>query len=52
MTYLIVAYLLVAVILSGYGFSLWRRLKAMRVETRRLDLTMREEHPPVERGGR
>ncbi len=52
MTYLVVAYLLIAVVLSGYGLSLRRRTQATRAEIRRLDLTMREEHPPVGRGGR
>lgn len=52
MTYLIVAYVLIAVVLSGYGVSLWRRMQATRAETARLDLTMGEEHPPLGRGGR
>ena len=32
MTYLIIAYSLIALVLSGYGLSIWRRWCALQVE--------------------
>jgi hypothetical protein len=52
MTYLLVAYLLIVVVLSGYGVSLWRRMRATQAEIRRLDLPMPETRLPFGRGGR
>lgn len=52
MTYLIVAYLLIAVILSGYGISLWRRMQATWAEIRRLGSTLGEEPLHIRGGGR
>lgn len=37
MTYLIVAYTLIAFVLSGYGVSIWRRIASAEAEVRALE---------------
>ncbi len=37
MSYLIVAYTLIAFVLSGYGLSVWRLIRRSEAEIRRLD---------------
>ncbi len=37
MEYMIIAYALIAVVLAGYGFSLWQRTQAARRERQMLE---------------
>lgn len=40
MTYLVIAYSLIAVVLIGYGASVWQRLRAVEDEIRGLEMEM------------
>lgn len=42
MTYLIIAYSLIALVLSGYGASVYRRLRATENEIRNLETETRD----------
>ena len=37
MIYLIVAYVLIAVVLSGYGVSIWQRIRTAEAEARAVE---------------